>query len=82
MLAAKDMIERLKQSHRADIIHDMESLCESYIQLANFNVDQYKKETSKFTYLYKMNGNEFDVFQVTSKRFFFLLLFGGGKMLK
>ncbi len=46
--AAKAMVGRLKQSRRAHIITDTEKLCEAYIQLANWNVDQYKRETSKF----------------------------------
>ena len=47
MLAAKAMVTRLRGSHRSDIVIDMERLCVAYIQLANWNVDQYKKEKSK-----------------------------------
>jgi len=43
--AAKAMIARLKQSARAAIISDTERLCLAYIELANWNVEQYKKET-------------------------------------
>ena len=40
------MIARLKQSDRASVIEDNEKLCMAYIDLANWNVDQYKRETS------------------------------------
>ena len=42
------MIDKLRLTDRAEILHDMEALCGAYISLANWNVDQYKKETSKF----------------------------------
>ena len=42
------MIERLRQTQRAKIINDMETLCDAYISLANWDVDKYKKETSKY----------------------------------
>ncbi|XP_077976961.1 serine-protein kinase ATM-like [Glandiceps talaboti] len=44
MQAAKNMLGRL-QNQRGVIITAMERLCDAYIQLAYFNVDQYKKET-------------------------------------
>jgi len=47
VLAAKNMVERLKSSKRRDLLLDMERLCLAYIQLANFNVLQYKNETSE-----------------------------------
>ena len=50
VLAAKAMIERLRQTQRAEIINDMETLCEAYISLANWDVEKYKKETSKGTF--------------------------------
>ena len=46
MQAAVNMIESLRQSRRVGIIQDMEKLCEAYIQLANWDVSQYKNETS------------------------------------
>ena len=46
VLTAKAMIERLRQTQRAKIINDMETLCDAYISLANWDVDKYKKETS------------------------------------
>ena len=48
VLAAKAMVERLSKSHRADIIRDMEALSLAYIEMANWAVDKYKKETSEF----------------------------------
>ena len=50
VLAAKAMIERLRQTQRAEIINDMETSCEAYISLANWDVEKYKKETSKGTF--------------------------------
>ena len=41
------MIERLRRSKIAAILKNMELLSCAYIQLANFNVDQFKRETSK-----------------------------------
>ena len=46
MQAAVNMIDRLRGSRRAGVIQDMERLCQAYIQLANWDVNQYKKETS------------------------------------
>ena len=42
VVAAKQMIVRLKSSNIADIITRTEKLAVAYIQLANFNVDKYK----------------------------------------
>ena len=56
VLAAKAMIERLRQTQRAEIINDMETLCDAYISLANWDVEKYKKETSKGTFT--LNENE------------------------
>ncbi len=50
VLAAKAMIERLKTTERVGIIDEMETLCDAYINLANWPVDKYKKETSKLYY--------------------------------
>ena len=47
VLAAKAMVSRLKSSKRADIVSNMEKLCLAYLQLANLNVEQYKRETSR-----------------------------------
>ncbi|CAH1798625.1 unnamed protein product, partial [Owenia fusiformis] len=41
--AARSMVERLRATGRGDIISRMEGLCEAYIQLANWDVDQYKQ---------------------------------------
>ncbi|KAK2185679.1 hypothetical protein NP493_226g01000 [Ridgeia piscesae] len=46
MQAAVNMLERLRQSRRADILRDMENLCDAYIELANWDVTRYKTETS------------------------------------
>ena len=61
MSAAKSMIDRLKQTERGELIQDMERLCIAYIQLANFNVEQYKKETREFNVLkYYMGGQQME----------------------
>ena len=46
------MILKLKEntSPVAGIVLDLEKLCTAYIELANLNVSQYKKETSKFMF--------------------------------
>ncbi len=49
VLAAKAMVSRLKMSKRADIVTSTEKLCVAYLQLANLNVEQHKKVTSRFT---------------------------------
>ena len=46
-MAAKTMVARLKASKRAEIVTSMEKLCLAYLQLANLNVEQHKRETSK-----------------------------------
>ncbi|KAI0210308.1 Serine-protein kinase ATM [Lamellibrachia satsuma] len=63
MQAAVNMIESLRQSRRAGIIQDMEKLCEAYIQLANWDVSQYKNETKaiklpSWMWLTKLNDLE------------------------
>ena len=47
--AAKNMVEKLRQdAHVRVFVKEMEVLCDAFIQLANWNVSQYKTETSKF----------------------------------
>ena len=41
------MVERLRCGRRADILTGLEALSVAYIQLANWSVDKYRKETSK-----------------------------------
>lgn len=41
------MIARLKATARAEMVTDMEALSTAYIELANLNVDQFKRETSE-----------------------------------
>ena len=42
------MVEKLRRdANVGGYVRDMETLCDAYIQLANFNVSQYKTETSK-----------------------------------
>ena len=49
MQAAKNMIQRLREDNKVGVfVREMETLCDAYIQLANFNVQQYKTETSKY----------------------------------
>lgn len=50
-MAAKKMLMRLqkkKGSKIGGIVANMDRLCAAYIQLANWNVDKYKGETSQF----------------------------------
>lgn len=48
MSAAKVMITRLKTSARAQMVKEMEGLCNAYIELANMPVDpKFKTETSR-----------------------------------
>ena len=47
MSAAKKMVQLLRKTERRELIQEMERLCMAYIQLANWDVTQYKKETSK-----------------------------------
>lgn len=51
MLAAKAMVEKLKSSPVCDILADIEKLCVAYIELANWNVEKYKRETSEAVYM-------------------------------
>ena len=50
MEAAKQMIERLQSSRCGRIVSSMEKLSDAYIQLAYWDVSQYKKETSKWQF--------------------------------
>ncbi|XP_064597040.1 serine-protein kinase ATM-like [Liolophura sinensis] len=45
VLAAKAMVEKLKSSPVREILTDIEKLCVAYIELANWNVEKYKRET-------------------------------------
>ena len=49
VLAAKALLERLRTEGgvSAQRLQDMERLSIAYIQLANLNVEQYKRETSE-----------------------------------
>ena len=52
MQAAKNMIQRLREDNKVGVfVQEMETLCDAYIQLANFNVQQYKTETSKSIFI-------------------------------
>jgi hypothetical protein len=42
VLAAKDVVLRLQQSPKANIIHAVERVCLAYIQLANLNAESFK----------------------------------------
>ena len=45
------MIGRLKEDRRVgDIVRDLQTLCDAYIQLANWNVQEFKTQTSKLLY--------------------------------
>ncbi|KAH3729489.1 hypothetical protein DPMN_055461, partial [Dreissena polymorpha] len=45
--AAKALVERLRKDKRVGgVVKDMETLCDAYIQLANWNVTQYAKQTT------------------------------------
>ena len=46
-MAAGWLLDQLRTSHRGEMVCHLEALCVAYIELANWNVDQYKKETSK-----------------------------------
>ena len=47
--AAKNMVDKLLRDAKVgEYVQEMKTLCDAYIQLANWNVSQYKAETSKF----------------------------------
>ena len=49
--AAKNMVEKLlRDANVGEYVQEMKTLCDAYIQLANWNVSQYKAETSKCLY--------------------------------
>ena len=42
------MTQKLREDGNVGVfVREMETLCDAYIQLANWNVSQYKNETSK-----------------------------------
>lgn len=47
MQAAASMVERLRSGMTIGIIRDMEKLSDAYIELAEWDVSQFKKVTSK-----------------------------------
>ena len=49
------MISRMRNTHRGGIVTDMERLCEAYIQLANWGVENYKRETSQSSFIRKFH---------------------------
>ncbi|XP_060585424.1 serine-protein kinase ATM-like [Ruditapes philippinarum] len=46
VLAAKNMVGKLRENKKVgDIVKDLQTLCDAYIQLANWNVQEYKTQT-------------------------------------
>ena len=68
MEAAQRLLEKLKAGSRvADLVRDMEMLSNAYVELANWPVDQFKKETSEcscFQVLFFFSGGSRKVFFV------------------
>ena len=52
-MAAKEMISKLKKDRNVGpVVKDMETLCDAYIQLANWGVSHVKTETGNVTSIF------------------------------
>ena len=53
VVAAKEMISKLKKDRNVGpVVKDMETLCDAYIQLANWGVSHVKTETGNVTSIF------------------------------